>query len=607
MKVTSIIAGSNGLSIILRSETPSGKGRAGGKRTPGQSKVAQPDSAEASAATDSAEGSAVASVLDALPAAPSDYNFYEGQAGSRAHMMTDYVSLLKSGMTVEGRFAQPCAFRYVDRQHVQAIAVQPTSQAVWQRMLLLDQWELDGIALVEAWLDLSKESQMAARQGKLHWCDAKHKLQNKNCRYQRSTDFYAQFFRDVRRASASLSTETGKTHPILFVDASCWNGESMVALLEDLVVEEQSGSNDAKPPIYGLFFDKKDVHYQVSRLRRDLRIKQRFMNQTLPLQGEQAKPCPKLLALREKSEHLQLKTLGVLSHSGVPCLAIPSEMDLPFMVKADLKRRLAELRVAYGDSAEKRRRIIPAGTSPAGATEMPAQIGLQALLAQYQILGRGTLCVESREVEVIQVGVESAGGSGGQTSSSVDASAGGSGDGASMPRTLYFFYLANPSARKQITLQPETLLTKGTRGTFYNRLAPDHEEIVADLSEKVALWQWSLTPQSFFAYEFGEEAMVGDWKAMYNAARAKSTTPRLTVYAHNVSDVAIKGKAMARAPRIHHRKQADIVVALKPHDRVFSVEKFGHLFLKEHVVAEGGVARVVWPVLLHEPGSVSSH
>ena len=604
MKAINIIAGSSGLSVVLRSDTPSGKGRVVGKQTPVTSKVAQPDSAEASAEAHSAEGSAVASGLEALPAAPSDFNFYEGQAGARAHMMTDYLSLLRSGMVVEGRFAQPCAFRYKDRQHVQAIAVQPTTHAVWQRMELLDQWELDGITPVEAWVDLSKESQAAARKGTLQWCNRKHKLQNKNCRYQRSADLYAQFFRDVRRASVAFSAETLKEHPILFVDVSCWTGESIVALLEDVVVQEQSDSledgADAKPPIYGLFFDKKDVHYQVSRLRRDLRAKRHFMDQTLPLKGEQAKPCPKLLALREKSENLELKALGVRDHSGKPCLVIPSEIDLPFMVKPDLKRRLAELRGAYSVSGVKRQRTIAADVK-----EMPTHIGLQALLTQFHILGRGTLRIESKEIEVLQVGVLSAGGSGdGQSSSSVDASAGGSGDGATMPRALYFFYLANPSDRKQITLMPQTLLTKGTPGIFYNQLSPDHEDIVADLLEKgTALWQWTLTPHSLFEFRFDGNARMGGLSAMYKKACESSTTSRLTIYAHNVSDVAIQGKAVARAPRVHPRKQSKILVALQPHSAAFSVEKFGHLFLKEHIVPAGEVARLVWPVDLHEPGS----
>lgn len=318
-----------------------------------------------------------------------------------------------------------------------------------------------------------------------------------------------------------LSEETGNQHPILFVDVSCWNGESMVALLEDVGIGGQSGRSAppgsaegseeggafANAPIYGLFFDKKDVHYQVSKLRRDLRNKRRFMDQMLPLQGEQAKPCPELLALREKSDHLKLKALCVLGHSGTPTLGIPSEMDLPFMVQPGLKRRLGELRLAYGETAAKRTRA-----SPADATEMPDQIGVQALLGQFQILGRGTLRVESKEVEVIQVGVESAGGSGdGHASSTVDTSAGWSGDGASTPQARYFFYLANPSVNKQVTLPAQTLLTKGTRGTFYNRLSPEHEEILAHLPEKVVLWQWSLSQQSLFEFQVNGVATVCAW------------------------------------------------------------------------------------------------
>ena len=146
-KAINIITGSLGLAIVLRSDTPSGKGRAIVKKDRKKDQdiegnVGKEGQAEGSgihAQPGSAEGSAIADPMADLPAAPSDFFLYECQAASRAHMMTDYLSLLRLGQCVEGRFAQPCSFRYTSREHVQAIAVQPTSNAAWQRSVLFDQ------------------------------------------------------------------------------------------------------------------------------------------------------------------------------------------------------------------------------------------------------------------------------------------------------------------------------------------------------------------------------------------------------------------------------------------------------------------------------------
>ena len=151
-RATSIIAGSKGVAIILRSDTPAGRGRisqqsrkSSAKEVEGSTVLAgAADAAAGSAAAseDSAAGSAVASPGGALPVAPSDFSHYADQARIRSHMMADYNMLLRMGRSVEGRFCQPCAFRFEDDSHIQAVGIQPDMATAWQSLSLLERWEL---------------------------------------------------------------------------------------------------------------------------------------------------------------------------------------------------------------------------------------------------------------------------------------------------------------------------------------------------------------------------------------------------------------------------------------------------------------------------------
>ena len=248
------MAGSKGLAIILRSDTPAGKGRVSqqskrkiAKPMEGQTEPAEDKAAGSAAAVSggSAVGSAVASPGAALPAAPSDFCHYADQARTRSHMMCDYTALLKMGMAVEGRFCQPCAFRYQDDSHIQAIGIQPEVATAWQSLTLLQRWELSGISPPSSWLDMSKEGLQMARRGTLPWASKKFMLSNKNCRFMRGKGLFRHLYKDLQSASRALSMETRKAHPILLVDPTCWGGESMEELLQIAVDANQLGQRES--------------------------------------------------------------------------------------------------------------------------------------------------------------------------------------------------------------------------------------------------------------------------------------------------------------------------------------------------------------------------
>ena len=169
-------------------------------------------------------------------------------------------------------------------------------------------------------------------------------------------------------------------------------------------------------------------------------------------------------------------------------------------------------------------------------------------------------------------------------------------------RGPYYFFLANGGEDK-VTLPSHGVVTVGPAGVLYNTVIPAHEEQLDALPSTTVRWAWSLTPTSTF--RFGKLG-VCSFASMYNAARATTGQSDMRLYAHSVSDVPIRGTVSRRVPRVHPTKHAKICMVLQPPASAdFSAEAFGHVFLNEHVVEEGGLVQLAWPVGVHEPGLYS--
>ena len=217
----STITGAGGLSIIIRSDTPSGKGRT--KKKIVTESAGEPAPVEAGDSADRPAGS------EELPAAPSDFHEYRDMAQLRSLLVKDFARLLKLGDSWDGRFPQPVNFRFKGQPNVQAVCVQPAAKMVWQAMKLIADWELSDIEPTDQYVELGAGSAGAARKGEIHFKKLRA-LSNKNCRFQRGTNFFLHLFKDLAAASNKLAAEDGRRHPILFVDGSCWGGDSMEAL-----------------------------------------------------------------------------------------------------------------------------------------------------------------------------------------------------------------------------------------------------------------------------------------------------------------------------------------------------------------------------------------
>ena len=93
---------------------------------------------------------------------------------------------------------------------------------------------------------------------------------------------------------------------------------------------------------------------------------------------------------------------------------------------------------------------------------------------------------------------------------------------------------------------------------------------------------------------------------MYDHFRDATGQNDLRVYAHNVCDIAVRGRVAKRVPRVHPVKSASIIMVLQPAECVaFRAEQFGHLLLNEHVVQDSGLVQLAWLVAVHEPGAVA--
>ena len=93
---------------------------------------------------------------------------------------------------------------------------------------------------------------------------------------------------------------------------------------------------------------------------------------------------------------------------------------------------------------------------------------------------------------------------------------------------------------------------------------------------------------------------------MYEHFRDSTGQRDLRVYAHNVCDIPARGRITMRASRIHPVKGASIWMVMQPAECVaFRAEQFGHLLLNEHVVQDGGLVQLAWPVAFHEPSTVA--
>ena len=115
-------------------------------------------------------------------------------------------------------------------------------------------------------------------------------------------------------------------------------------------------------PLFGLFYDRKDVHYQVSKTRRDHFIRKEIVNGRFREPGSAVAPSVELQELRLRvgngQPKISLQTCVVDRSGGRNKLVIPDPSSLPFHVTDSLKRRLEDAAEKFGVTSSKRGRHV---------------------------------------------------------------------------------------------------------------------------------------------------------------------------------------------------------------------------------------------------------
>ena len=479
MKASDMVAGASGLSIILRSDTPSGRKRSSQRSAVEDKTDADPplESADVSGGVEVEAGEAAV-----LPPAPSDYHTYIDAGRVRSLLVADFAKLLRLGMSVEHRFPQPVTFRTNDGPHFQGIGIQPAEKAVWQRMRLLQEWELSDIDVPKRAVELGSGSAAQARQGRIEF-KLRGYLQNKIARNQRGTDIFTKLFKDVTSAAKALSAEDGVKHPILFCDFTSWGGDSASALLDWAIAEERAQREADEHEgcqagcLFGLFFDKKDVHYQITKARREdsWRRAVKAGNLTLDKSVADVAPPAELVSLRAKVSVAAVRdSLSVLKiaqgrgNGGRPALVIPDPVALKFEVSDSLKRRLEELQAEFAPTPEtrlKRQRLDP---PRACVANLPDGVSAAELRNTMVVIESQQHCVAGKAITVLKTRLASA---------------------VADDTTEVFFYAHN-SGTVRLSLGALSHFCCASAGRFLDRIDGDFETVEGG----PLVWPWRLGP-----------------------------------------------------------------------------------------------------------------
>ena len=240
--------------------------------------------------------------------------------------------------------------------------------------------------------------------------------------------------------------------------------------------------------LYGLFYDKKDVHYQVSKVRRDQCASALLSAGMVKVPGVICEPCEELVALRaslmaRSSAAVGLEVCSLAMDASGERLLVPDQATLPFTVEGSLKQRMDELAVEFGLASPKRRRhnvaeaqegCMFAKLSMTATKVSDSPVDLEkSPLRLLRMRPRPCLAPEDAPVEQPEDG-------------SADRPEGGS---AGAPESCSHepLYLYNPSSAR-VLIPPRTRILPVCSGKMF-----DHKATGQELhDEGVVVWPWTL-------------------------------------------------------------------------------------------------------------------
>ena len=270
-------------------------------------------------------------------------------------------------------------------------------------------------------------------------------------------------------------------------------------LLQFLRLVEWLGENVAvcaEQDIFGLFFDKKDVHYQVSKARRDSAVKSAIKDGILGTVSCDIAPSAELVELREKvsrcvAPRVPLRCCVMVQHDGEHYLDVPHPFVLPFLVPGDLRDRLKEVSDEFGAPCCKGRNPSAHFLSPFHFDDLP--FGFEKDSSQMLHVAGKALPVWSLRRPLAMNEHDAGGPSAADAGSGPSAADAGSGPSAAdaghserIPEQV--FVLHNNSASR-VTLPAGTVFCNSLGGRFMDR---SHADTSSSTSSSAILWPWAL-------------------------------------------------------------------------------------------------------------------
>ena len=248
-----------------------------------------------------------------------------------------------------------------------------------------------------------------------------------------------------------------------------------VSCLPRLIEEAANQPKKEDVDLFGLFYDKKDVHWQVSRTRRDSAIKRVLRHGALGLAGCSLEPSAELKALRESqgTDVHPLEVCLVQEIAGVPKLLIPDPSTLPFVVPDAVNQRMEELALEHMGPAAKRPRL-----ERDGAVDLPDDVPFETVAESFKKVGEARVTIDGKVLILLRVRRLSA--------------------GVLDPDHHAYPYLYNNSS-KRVTLSVGSCLCRSGPGRMADQ-ASGKEMAAAGDDEGVITWPWQLArgPQIFF-------------------------------------------------------------------------------------------------------------
>ena len=553
----SAFCGAKGLALFLASSVPSGKGRA---------TVATPKEAGAKGAEAPKQDAGTSD----LPVAPSSVEEYADNAKVKALLAEDFVSLMKLGACVPGRYTDVCFFRSASAAHYRGVINVPSTPSLWQRMRLCSGSEISGFHDADDFLDTSGPLAKRARAGECVRVTAS-RLKKKSDRDQRGPSFYKAFLEDLEATAESCKQEFMKPCPILIFFDECWDASNAMAFVHFILDRLKEAST--KPKLYALFHDRNEGQHLACKAIIDQQIQKRYMEGTYVASGFAPPKVPDdLTALRAASgkslNQEDFKHIKFHQNDGKTYAVLPTPQQVQVHLSEGPLKRLRDMISSHQIPAKKLKLTSDSINAP--GVQFPLRAQLAALVGTFQVVqsaapipGFKLLLMESRE----HAGV-------------------------------YIQYLHNVSGERR-TLEAGTHIMSGGPGVYLD-LKKDAD--AAKLRAGAAYFAWDLKASSLFFPVFAAPGLSKplDFQEMMEKARTACGTKRVEVYAHNVADSQQAGSVatMRSVPRVRGVAEVALQLGALPAEK-FNQETAGN-FLLDRVVVKEGILTKAWCVALRE-------